>query len=218
MIVKPVGQPDNKIYQKTHFSNTAGLDQSFGKLSEELPEVFLNYLASLESSSESGLLILPQKNHYFYDFEELKRVRTIVNLMRLNNVRELRDFIRKLSELLRYQANFVGCFIDDKTQNRFSDKYSNLSEKHSERAESYGTGIESRIPFVNRIYSYIDARTNRYLTRRTVTNLLKEFGFHVVIMTELNGVTYFHSKKVIPWVQQLPSEKHYPVTRHKVPS
>lgn len=218
MTLKSVEQPDNKIYQNTHSSNYGGIDQSFGKLSDELPETFLNYLTSLDSASGSGLLVLPQKNHYFYDFEELKRVKTIVNLMRLNNVRELRDFIRKLSELLRYQANFVGCFVDNKTRNRFSGRYNNNSEKPSEKSDSYETGIESRIPFVNRIYSIIDARTDRYLTRRSVTELLKEFGFQVVIMTELNGVTYFHSKKVIPWVQQLPSEKQHSAVRQQIQS
>ena len=36
------------------------------------------------------------------------------------------------------------------------------------------------------------------MTWRTVTSLLNEFGFQVVSMEELNGVTYFYSKKASP--------------------
>ena len=48
------------------------------------------------------------------------------------------------------------------------------------------------------MYSIIDFRTNRYLTRRAVTNLLKESGLELVGMTEINGLTYFHAQKNNP--------------------
>jgi hypothetical protein len=48
------------------------------------------------------------------------------------------------------------------------------------------------------MYSFIDSRTNRYLTRRSVTSLLKESGLELVGMTEINGLTYFHTRKNRP--------------------
>jgi hypothetical protein len=68
----------------------------------------------------------------------------------------------------------------------------------SDKAEAYENGIESRIPFINRMYSFIDSKTNRYLTKRAVTNLLKEVGLELVGMTDLNGLTYFHTRKNRP--------------------
>jgi len=218
LMLKSVDQPDHKILQKSHSSEYMDFTKSSGKMSDRIPEDFLNYLASMGLVDESGLLVLPHRNHYFYDFEELKRVKTIVNLMKLNHVRELRGFVRKLSELLHYQANFVGCFVDNKTQNRFSFKFNNLSEKFSEMPDSYEVGIESRIPFVNRIYNFMDAKTDRSLTRKTVTNLLNEFGFKVVIMSEQNGVTYFYSKKVTHESQQKSPEKAHSLKRKVIPS
>jgi len=147
---------------------------------------------------EPGLLVIPYKHQYFYDMEDLKGVKTIVNLTQLNHVREVRGFVQKISELLHYQASFVGCFIDNKTQKRFSDKYDQLHGHRPEMTETYENGIESRIPFINRMYSFIDSRTNRYMTRRTVSSLLNEFGFQVVSMEELNGVTYFYSRRASP--------------------
>ncbi len=211
-------QPDQKIFQKTHSSDYMDLKVSVGKISDRMPEDFISFFTSVGLVIESGLLVLPHRNHYFYDFEELKRVRTIVNLMKLNQVRELRGFVRKLSELLHFQANFVGCFIDNKTQNRFSFKYNSLPDNPSEIPESYETGIESRIPFVNRIYNLIDAKTDRSLSRKTVTNLLNEFGFKVLIMTEQNGVTYFHSRKVGLESLQLSPEKLHSMKRKEIPS
>ena len=97
--------------------------------------------------------------------------------------------------MLPRESNFVGCFTDNKLQSGFSDKYGNLPRDLSEKAEAYENGIESRIPFINRMYSFIDLKTNRYLTRRTVSNLLGESGLQIVGMTELNGMTYFHARK-----------------------
>jgi hypothetical protein len=48
------------------------------------------------------------------------------------------------------------------------------------------------------MYNFIDAKTNRYLTKRAVASLLKEVGLELVSMTELNGLTYFHTQKNKP--------------------
>ena len=146
-----------RIHQKDHLSKDNWLDQSSNEFSSVIPEDFLNYLARLGLVAEPGLLVIPDKHHYFYDMEDLKGVKTIVNLMQLNHVREVRGFVRKISELLHYQAGFVGCFIDNKTQKRVSDKYDQLHGHRPEMTEAYENGIESRIPFINRMYSLIDS-------------------------------------------------------------
>jgi hypothetical protein len=119
----------------------------------------------------------------------------VINLKQLNYVREIREFLSKISEMLPNNSSFVGCFIDNKSQTGFSDKYSNLPKQLSDKAEAYENGIESRIPFINRMYSFIDAKTNRYLTKKTVSHLLEECSLQLVGMTELNGLTYFCTRK-----------------------
>ncbi|MEZ4997585.1 MAG: hypothetical protein R2758_09035 [Bacteroidales bacterium] len=50
------------------------------------------------------------------------------------------------------------------------------------------------------MYSFIDMKTNRYLTSRTVAHLLMESNLQLVTMTERNGLTYFHAiKRSLPW-------------------
>ena len=180
------------LLQNTHIS------KFFRDLSAMAREDFLNYLEEQGIVDASGMLVIPGTRHFFYDAEDLKRVKTVVNLKQLNHIREMKEFVRSISSLLPIKSNFVGCFVDNRTQNGFSDKYSNLPGNYSDKSEAYENGIESPIPFINRMYSFIDSRTNRYLTRRSVTNLLEECGLEVIGMTEMNGLTYFYTQKKKP--------------------
>jgi len=190
------GQNLRKVFQGKLASRESSYIRFFGELASEVREDLFNYLDRLGLVNESRLLVIPSTHHYFYEAEDMKGIKTVVNLKQLNHVREIRDFLKKIAELLPHESNFVGCFVDNQTQNGFADKYSNLPRQLSEKAEVFENGIESRIPFINRMYSFIDSRTNRYLTRRTVTNLIEENGLQVVGMTELNGLTYFCAKKM----------------------
>ncbi len=176
----------------------SGLMHLFEELDIEVRQSLIDYLDRMGLIKESGMLVIPSSRHYFYDAEDMKGIRTVITLRQLNHIREIRDFLKQIKELLPENSNFIGCFVDNRSQNGFSDKYSNLPRQVSDKAEAYENGIESRIPFINRMYSFIDSKTNRYLTKRAVTNLLKEVGLELVGMTDLNGLTYFHTRKNRP--------------------
>ena len=185
-------------YPKNKTSGRSDLNRLFDELSDAAREDLIEYLDRMGLVNEADILVIPSTRHYFYDAEDMKGVKTIVNLRQLNHVREVRDFLRTIVDLLPVKSNFVGCFVDNRSHNGFSDKYSNLPHEISEKAEAYENGIESRIPFINRMYSFIDSRTNRYLTKRAVTHLLEECGLQIIGMTELNGLTYFWTQKINP--------------------
>jgi hypothetical protein len=171
------------------------LNHLFAELNAEVRMDLISYLDDMGLINDPSILVIPSTRHYFYDADDMKGVKTIVNLKPLNYVREIRDFLRKIAELLPGDSTFVGCFTDNRSQNGFSDKYSNLPRHLSDKAEAYENGIESRIPFINRMYSFIDMKTNRYLTTRTVPLLLEESNLQVVTMAERNGLTYFHARR-----------------------
>jgi len=173
----------------------AKLHHLFAELNSAVRDDLISYLDTTGLSNEPSILVIPSSRHYFYSAEDLDDVKTVVNLKQLNYVREIREFLRKISELLPQESSFVGCFIDNRSQSGFADKYSNLPKGLSERAEAYENGIDSRIPFINRMYSFIDLKTNRYLTKKTVTTLLGESNLQLLGMAEVNGLTYFHSKR-----------------------
>lgn len=189
------GQPVSMNNVRSSLTAKSRLNGLFAELTAGVRQDLIAYLDEKGLSNDTSMLVIPSTRHYFYDAEDMKGVKTMVNLKPLNYVKEIRDFLRKVSGLMPHDSNFVGCFTDNKLQNGFSDKYSNLPRDFSEKAEAYENGIESRIPFINRMYSFIDLKTNRYLTRRTVTTLLEECGLQIVEMTDLNGLTYFHTRK-----------------------
>ena len=186
--------PRNRSSRESH------LNRLFDELTDAARENLIDYLDRMGLINEADLLVIPSTHHYFYDAEDMKGIKTVVNLRQLNHVREVREFLRNIVDLLPVKSNFVGCFVDNKVQNGFSDKYSNLPREISEKTEAWENGIESRIPFINRMYSFIDSRTNRYLTKRAATHLLEECGLQIIGMTELNGLTYFWTQKIKPSV------------------
>ncbi len=195
--LKVIGDQTLNPINQTNFSFTEETpSQVFGELANEVREDLFTYLESLGLVKESGMLVLPSNRHFFYNAEDLEGVETVVNLKQLNHVRSMRDFLSTLAKILPLESNFVGCFIDNKSQNGFSDKYGNLPHHLSAKAEAYENGIESKIPFINRMYSYIDSRTNWYLTRKKVSSLLEGCGLRIVGMRELNGLTYFCTQKI----------------------
>ena len=193
---------NDQTVKATYRKNLISENSRIGKLFEELPERaredFFNYLAQQDLVGETGMLVIPSNRHFFYDAEDMRKVKTVVSLRQLNHVREMKDFLKTIADLLPQKSNFIGCFIDNKAQSGFSDKYDNLPGQELEKSEAFENGIESRIPFINRMYSFIDSRTNRYLTRRSVKNLLEECGLQVVEMTNLHGMTYFYTQKKRP--------------------
>jgi hypothetical protein len=171
--------------------------QLFDELSERAREDLSGFLRKLGITTEKQMIVIPASRHFFYDAEDLKGISTIVNLRQLNHIREVRNFLRTIVQLLSDNGNFVGCFTDSRIHKEFSHGYQNQQGLRDVKEVAYENGIESRIPFINRMYSLIDARTNRNLTKRRVTSLLLECGLKLIGMNEINGMTYFYTRKNI---------------------
>jgi hypothetical protein len=155
-MVKPNYSPDN-------FSLTAVGGKNF----------FL-YLKNLNLLKDRDLLILSTSSHFYYDENELKNVRTLINLKKLNLIKDLDTFLRTVFQVLPANANFIGCFSESETHN-FSEFFSGLT---------------------SRFNNLLDSRTDRTMNKQDVTKLLEKYGFKVVDMTEMNGLTFFYSQNL----------------------
>ena len=191
-------QSTNKTGSKRLSLKDSGLMHIFNELDIDVRQNLITYLDSMGLVTETGVLVIPSTRHYFYDEEDMKGIRTVITLKPLNHIREMKDFLKQMISLLPLKSDFIGCFVDNRTQNGYSDKDGNGSKHEPDKDEVFENGIESRIPFINRMYSFIDSKTNRYLTKRSVANLLEEVGLELVSMSEMKGMTYFHSRKNIP--------------------
>jgi len=168
---------DRKVKSRsrnTKFSSVKVNENLISKdFASEVDENFINYLSWNGLVHEEKLLVLSSTLHYYYDYEELKDVKTVVNLKKLNLVKHLDDFLKTLYSGLSPETNFVGCFTDIKTEK---------------------VSVSSR--FYKKLLNFIDAKFNVEIDGKDFSRLLESHGFKVMDMTEINGLTYFRTQNL----------------------
>ena len=167
-------------------------------LTSEGNESFKHYIEWLGLYRDPKLVVLSSIHHYYYDAEEMKSVKTVVNLKELNQIKEIDSFLNSISQILPSKCYFIGCFVDNKKQNGFVLRNSSSDYQTKKKSEEINNGIVSKIPFLNMLYSIMDLKTSKYLSAKNVTILLKKNGFKLMDMTELEGLTYFCAQSLRP--------------------
>jgi hypothetical protein len=148
-------------------------------LTAERGMTFFRYLKRFNLFNEPDLLILYPNIHFYYDENELKSVRTFINLKKLNLIKDLDSFLNSVFSITPMNINFVGCFTDRKPH----------------KGIEFITGLSTR--FTN----LLDSKTDNNMDKTEVTKLLEKYGYKVVDMMEAKGVTFFYSRKVHPPVE-----------------
>ena len=138
---------------------------------------FFQYLNWIGLSKEPNLMVLSSMHHYYYDHNDLKGIKTLINLRRLNQVRHIESFLHTLYRILPSGSYFIGCF------------------KKNDRNGS-GTKFQMPARFFNNLAGIFDSRTERSMSKNSVTKLLEEFGFKVNDFTDINGITYFYAQSL----------------------
>jgi hypothetical protein len=165
-------------------------------LFEEGGERFYNYVSSLGVLKEPDLIVLSSKHHYYYDPEEMKNIKTVINIKELNQIRQIIPFLHSCLDFLPEKSNFIGCFIDNEKLKGYESRYLSATSTERVNTEDQEHGVVSRFPFINIIYSIIDSKAHRYMSKKSISLLFKEYGFKVMDMTEYQNFTYFHSQKI----------------------
>jgi hypothetical protein len=145
------------------------INPSIDRLIAEGGEDFFHYVKWLDLTNESNLLVLSSKNHYYYDYEELENVKALINLKKLNQIKQLDSFLYTIYSGLTTNANFIGCFSKRKNQR----------------------GIGLIIWMYKTIINFLDSRTDKVIDKKDFKRLLESHGFDIVDMTEINGQVYF---------------------------
>jgi hypothetical protein len=155
-------------YQNPNFSSTSFY------LTAEGGKNFFHYLKRFNLSKEPDLLILSPNNHYYYEEIDLRNVRTLLNLKKLNLIKDLDTFLQTLIHILPPSVNFIGCFSESKTLN----------------GSEFLSGLSTRFN------NFLDSRTDHNMNKKDVLELLEKYGLKVIDMTEMNELTYFYSQNV----------------------
>jgi len=161
---------------------------------------FYNYVEWIGLLKDPDLVVLSSFHHYFFENEDLKNTRTIINLKQLNLIKEIDLFFHSIFKIAPNKSNFIGCFLDSKIQYEFAINNMLSQYQATNNIDPFENGIRSRNGFLNTVYNLLDSKTDRYLTESNVSSLLRRQGFKVMDMTKLNGLTYFHSQKSLDFM------------------
>ena len=164
--------PENLSRQSSFF------DPSILSLIADVGVNFFRFLKSLDMSGEKNLVILSSKDHYSYDKNDLKNVRILINLKKLNLIKHLDIFLNTLVRILPPNTSFIGYFSDEKSIKGGGFKPGRL------------------LPLFSRLFNFFNTRKNHLMNRSEVTELLEKNGFKTINMKEISGLTYFISQNV----------------------
>ncbi len=136
------------------------------------------YLNSNGFPEDSDFIVISPNQHYYYDESDMRNIRSLIHLKKLNNIKHINKFLHNLNRVLPPNANFIGCFSDSrKLKNR----------KH--KIHFYRPSI-----LLDILKNFLDSKTDHYINRDQVFELLSLNGFKVMNMTEINGLTFFYSQ------------------------
>jgi hypothetical protein len=171
-------------------------EELFEKLDAVGSKNFFHYLKWLGLIKDPNLLILSPTQHYYYEAEELKKIKILINPRQLNDIKQLMNFLENIFQILSDGSYFIGCFFDKNDRNGLVPDSHKLLPATEGWIDRTANVIALRIPFLIRLYRKIDLRTKRYLNNGTVTILLEEALLKVLDMTKLDGLTYFCAQKI----------------------
>lgn len=141
-------------------------------------ENFFRYLKALGLSRENNLVVLSSRYHYYYDENEMKSVKTLVNLRKLNMIKYLDEFLFTLVQVLPPDTKFLGCFTDCKA------------------SETTRASFLHPLKLLRRTINILDSNGERTMNKTSVSEILESYGFKIINMTEMDGLTYFCSQNV----------------------
>jgi hypothetical protein len=164
-----------KFREKLIVPKTSRISPVLENIRTEAGVDLIQYLHILNLEKDPNLMALSSTHHYFYDSNDMKSIRTLINLKKLNNIKSLGSFFQNVVRILPQEAIFIGYFKND-TGNRSVFSFNQTTK------------------FFNGLVNYFDSRTDRSLTKGDVSRLLEEFKLKVVDITDINGMTYFCSR------------------------
>ena len=171
----------NQAVKPNLLENKTSLDKNqknpiFNSLVAEGGENFFHYIDWLALATDPNLMILSSLHHYYYDFNDLKGVRTLINLKTLNRINHVDSFLNNIFRVLPSKANFVGSFKDNKIH------------------KGAATPLYQSFRFLNRLINILDTKTEKFMSRKNAIRLLEARSFKIIDMTEIDGITYFCSQ------------------------
>ncbi|MFZ0282580.1 MAG: hypothetical protein WAL29_13090 [Bacteroidales bacterium] len=157
----------NEILASTGSSRTAPV---YENIITEGGEDFFKYLTWIGLAKEPEMMVLSSIHHYHYDHSDLRGIKVLINLKKLNQIRHLDGFLHTLSKIMPAKACLSGYFM-----------------RSHHGTNTYGHYVK----VLRELLSLMDPGKEKNLPQKNVEKLLEKNHFTILDMTEINGITYF---------------------------
>jgi hypothetical protein len=105
-------------------------------------------------------------------------------------VKHLEMFLSSLSRILPPGTNFVGCFSPVKRETAVAERHGREDVLDGRPSIHGREDVSDGRPPIHGSEGF------RSLNSRMVSEMLERYGLSLISMTEMSGVTYFHSRKI----------------------
>jgi hypothetical protein len=178
LIERPKNYEENlNLFNDRNLQTKPGVNPVMETIAVEAGDDFYQYVNWIGFSKEPDLMVLSSMHHYYYDHDDMKGVKVLVNLKKLNHIRHLESFLHTLYKIMDSKAYFLGCFKTNHTR------------KNSGMLSQSGK-------FINGLINILDSKTDRNISKQGAIKLLETHGFKVIDLTEIKGITYFWAQNI----------------------
>jgi hypothetical protein len=167
-----------RMNEKAYHQDSISLNQLIDRMVDNGTENISVYLKKLGLSGEQNCMVLTPDEHYYYGEEDLKSIQTLVNLKRMNLIKDPDRFLHNLFRILAPNANFIGCFKDKEPKTGNVD--------HPDKTSG----------LLNWFVNFLEKKPEHSISRSEIIELLETHGFRIVDITEIDGLIFFCSRNV----------------------
>jgi len=139
-------------------------------------EDFYHYLQFLNLGHINKMIVLSPKHHYYFESHDLADIRVLVNIVRLNQIKNLKSFLDTLFKVLPPKADFIGCFTESKVKN------GNIFPFYPP------------VKIFNMVVNFLNSKTERIMNKKDIVKLFSLYGYKLNDLTEINGLIYFNAR------------------------
>jgi hypothetical protein len=151
-------------------------NQVYNHLVPDEGQDFPDYLTRLGMLGESNLLVLSMRHHYYFEYNDLRDLKVLVILKKLDMIKHLESFLHIIFRILPSGAYFIGCFNKNK-----SLIYKELN-------------FNKTATFHNKVHDFLESIPHHHLNINNFAGFIESHGFNIVDLAEIKGQVYFTSQ------------------------
>lgn len=137
---------------------------------------FPDYLTGLGLLGESEMLVLSMRQHWYFDYNDLRNLKILVILKKLDLIKHAESLLQTIFRVLKPEAYFIGCFTSDlSSEGKHLISYRSHSIYHI-------------------VDNFLEPKASHHFNKKYFPEIIEAQGFKIVDMTEIKGQVYFTSQ------------------------